>query len=98
MHVQGTQPPKPKQRWSEDERRAPLRALLAAALPDQDAATNADVAALSGTALRDRLIAHAPLDRDWIARVNQVLLLAGESPQLSSPGFQPLPCPFDLYR
>ena len=27
---------------------------------------------LSGTQLRDRLIAHNPLDRKWIARINQV--------------------------
>ena len=65
--------------YTEDERRAPLRALLAAALPDQDAAVNEEVAALSGTQLRDRLIAHNPLDRDWIARTNQVPLLMSAS-------------------
>ena len=58
--------------YSEDERREPFRELLREALPDQDAATNEEVASLSGTQLRDRLIAHKPLDRDWIARVNQV--------------------------
>ena len=58
--------------YSEDERREPFRQLLREALPDQDAATNEEVASLSGTQLRDRLIAHKPLDRDWIARVNQV--------------------------
>ena len=30
---------------------------------------------LSGTQLRDRLLAHNPLDRDWIARINQVTAL-----------------------
>lgn len=57
--------------YSEDERREPLRELLREALPEQDAATNEEVAALSGTQLRDRLIAHSPLDTPWIKRVNQ---------------------------
>ena len=57
--------------YSEDERREPLRELLREALPEQDAATNEEVAALSGTQLRDRLIAHSPLDTQWIKRVNQ---------------------------
>lgn len=59
-------------RYTEDERREPLRQLLKEAMPDQDAATNGEVAALSGTELRDRLIAHNPLDKDWIARINEV--------------------------
>lgn len=70
--LQGTEPPKVDSGYSEDERREPFRELLREALPDQDAATNEEVASLSGTQLRDRLIAHKPLDRDWIARVNQV--------------------------
>ena len=71
--LQGTKPPKVDSEYSEDERREPFRELLREALPDQDAATNEEVASLSGTQLRDRLIAHKPLDRDWIARVNQVI-------------------------
>ena len=43
-------------------RREPLRELLREALPEQDAATNKEVAALSGTQLRDRLIAYSPLN------------------------------------
>ncbi len=58
--------------YTEDERREPLRQLLKEAMPDQDAATSAEVADLSGTQLRDRLIAHNPLDKDWIARINEV--------------------------
>ena len=71
--LQGTKPPKVDSGYSEDERREPFRELLREALPDQDAATNEEVASLSGTQLRDRLIAHNPLDRDWIAQVNQVI-------------------------
>ena len=70
--MQGAKPPEVDSGYSEDERREPFRQLLREALPDQDAATNEEVASLSGTQLRDRLIAHKPLDRDWIARVNQV--------------------------
>ena len=51
----------------------PVLALLAEARPDQDAGLDEEVAALSGTQLRDRLIALDPLERGWIARVNQVL-------------------------
>ncbi len=58
--------------YTEDEKREPLRELLRQALPDQDASSNEEVASLSGTQLRDRLIAHQPLDTDWIKRVNQV--------------------------
>lgn len=58
--------------YTEDERREPLRELLRQALPDQDASSNEEVASLSGTQLRDRLIAHQPLDTDWIKRINQV--------------------------
>ena len=61
-----------KRTYTEDERREPLRELLREALPDQDASTNEEVASLSGTQLRDRLIAHQPLDTDWIKRTNQV--------------------------
>ena len=71
--LQGTKPPKVDSAYSEDERREPFRELLRGALPDQDASTNEEVASLSGTQLRDRLIAHKPLDRDWIAQVNQVI-------------------------
>ena len=70
--MQGTQPPKVAHTYTEDERRAPLRALLAEARPDQDAGVNEEVAGMSGTQLRDRLIALDPLERGWIARVNQV--------------------------
>jgi hypothetical protein len=77
-----------RRQWSEDERRAPLRALLAEALPDQDAATNAEVAELPGTALRDHLIAHSPLDREWIARVNQVGLFACPVLRMPLPGLR----------
>lgn len=70
--LQGTTPPKVDSAYSEEERREPFRELLRGALPDQDAAINEEVASLSGTQLRDRLIAHKPLDRDWIAQVNQV--------------------------
>ena len=58
--------------YTEDAKREPLRELLRQALPDQDASSNEEVASLSGTQLRDRLIAHQPLDTDWIKRVNQV--------------------------
>jgi len=82
--------------FTEDERRAPLRALLAEAPPDAapaapptrahrsgeagasggggggGAAAGEPVEELSGTQLRDRLIARDPLDAGWIARVNQV--------------------------
>lgn len=73
--------------FTEDERRAPLRALLAEAgsaqarAPEQaqgpgeggaGASGGEPMEALTGTQLRDRLIAANPLDRDWIARVNQV--------------------------
>lgn len=61
--------------YTEDERREPLRQLLKEALPNQDAASNQEVATLSGTQLRDRLIAHNPLDKDWIARINEVQAL-----------------------
>ncbi|KAK9839195.1 hypothetical protein WJX81_000695 [Elliptochloris bilobata] len=96
---EGSKPPQPRITYTEDERRAPLRALLAEAAPDPmpdpapgpatDQARGAGEAGagagggggggsygapieeLSGTQLRDRLIAVNPLDRDWIARVNQ---------------------------
>ncbi len=83
--------------FTEDERRAPLRTLLAEAPPDQapaatptrahgsgeagasgggggggGAGAGEPVEELSGTQLRDRLIARDPLDAGWIARVNQV--------------------------
>jgi len=78
--------------FTEDERRAPLRALLAEAPPDAapaaaptrahgsgeagarggGGAAGEPVEELSGTQLRDRLIARDPLDAGWIARVNQV--------------------------
>ena len=98
----GYKPPRPRTVYSEDERRAPLRALLADAgprpLPGPRARPRVDQAQgpgeagasgggggggggdgapleeLSGTQLRDRLIAANPLDRAWIARVNQVPL------------------------
>ena len=58
--------------YTNDEKLEPLRHLLREALPDQDHSTSEEVAGLSNTQLRDRLIAHKPLDRDWIARINQV--------------------------
>lgn len=61
-----------KHTFTEDDKLAALRGLLKEAMPDQDAAVNAEVAALSSTQLRDRLIAHNPLDKDWIVRINQV--------------------------
>lgn len=60
-----------KKTFTEQERSQPFRELLRQALPDQEASTNEEVASMSGTQLRDRLIAHQPLDRDWIACVNQ---------------------------
>ena len=99
--MQGYKPPQPRAAYSEDERRAPLRALLADAAPRPlpgpapgPASDQADqgpgeagasgggggggggdgtpVEELSGTQLRDRLVAANPLDHNWIARVNQV--------------------------
>lgn len=70
--AQGTKTPKVKVTYTNDEKLEPLRHLLREALPDQDHSTSEEVAALSNTQLRDRLIAHKPLDRDWIARINQV--------------------------
>ena len=70
--LQGKKPPKVKKTFTDDERREPLRELLREALPDQDASTSEEVASLSGTQLRDRLIAHQPLDTEWIKRINQV--------------------------
>ena len=61
-----------KRGYTEDERREPLRELLRQALPDQDSSAKEEVASLTGTQLRDRLIAHQPLDTDWIKRVDQV--------------------------
>ena len=75
MHMlQGTKVPKVKVKYARDEKLEPLRHLLREALPDQDPSTSEEVASLSNTQLRDRLIAHKPLDRDWIARINQVHL------------------------
>lgn len=85
MTLQGKKLPKVTKVYSEDERREPLRELLREALPEQDAATNEEVAALSGTQLRDRLIAHKPLDTPWIKRVNQARFptISAESLSLS---------------
>ena len=71
--------------YSKDERREPLRELLREALPEQDAATNEEMAALSGTQLRDRLIAHRPLDTPWIKRVNQARISSFSAESLSLP-------------
>ncbi|KAK9918259.1 hypothetical protein WJX75_002661 [Coccomyxa subellipsoidea] len=68
---EGTKTPKVKVTYTNDEKLEPLRHLLREALPDQDHSTSEEVAGLSNTQLRDRLIAHKPLDRDWIARINQ---------------------------
>ncbi|EIE19735.1 L-galactono-1,4-lactone dehydrogenase-like protein [Coccomyxa subellipsoidea C-169] len=68
---EGTKVPKVKVTYARDEKLEPLRHLLREALPDKDPSTSEEVASLSNTQLRDRLIAHKPLDRDWIARINQ---------------------------
>lgn len=73
--TQGTKPPKLRRTFTEDDKLAALRGLLKEALPDQDASVSDEVAALSSTQLRDRLIAHNPLDKDWIVRINQVRAL-----------------------
>ncbi|KAI8472331.1 MAG: hypothetical protein J3K34DRAFT_212053 [Monoraphidium minutum] len=52
---------------SEDERAAPLRALLAESVGEDKAAGAAD---LSPFQLRDVLLSLAPLDRGWVERVN----------------------------
>lgn len=63
------EPPPEGGRCSEDQALAPLRQLLAAA-PGGAAAAGAEAAGLSATQLRDRLLAAAPLSRDWVAHVN----------------------------
>jgi hypothetical protein len=72
VSLQGTKPPKLEKTFTDDEKLGALRGLLKEAKPGQDAATNEEVAALSATQLRDRLIALNPLNKDWIARINQV--------------------------
>lgn len=60
-------PPVPPPKHSEDERLAPLRALLARAAPDTPPA---ELAGLSATQLRDALLARGPLDGAWVRQVN----------------------------
>ena len=55
--------------FSEEARLAPLRALLAAA-PGGRGVPAAEAAQLSATQCRDALLAAAPLDAGWVARVN----------------------------
>ncbi|PSC76820.1 L-galactono-1,4-lactone dehydrogenase isoform A [Micractinium conductrix] len=63
---EGQDPAIPAPKFSEEQRLAPLRALLATrgTLPAEE------VAALSATQLRDELLAAAPLDAGWVKRVN----------------------------
>jgi hypothetical protein len=89
--LQGKTLPKVTKIYSEDERREPLRELLRKALPEQDTATNEEVAALSGTQLRDRLIAYSPLDMQWIKRVNQARITT-LSPEFLSALVPACPC------
>lgn len=68
--LQGYTAPKVKVAYSDDDRLNPLRELMTEVRQDQEGSE--EVISLAATQLRDRLIAHNPLDRDWIARVNQV--------------------------
>jgi L-galactono-1,4-lactone dehydrogenase len=53
--------------YDEQERAAPLRSLLHAAVPQR---AEAELAGLSAMQLRDALIAQQPLSQAWIAKVN----------------------------
>lgn len=66
LPAQGKEPAIPAPKWSEDERLAPLRKLLASrsALPADE------IAGLSATQCRDALLALGPLDGAWVKAVN----------------------------
>lgn len=71
--VQGQEPAIPAPKFSEEQRLAPLRSLLASRLAADAAAPplpEAELLSLSATQLRDRLLALGPLDADWVKRVN----------------------------
>lgn len=74
MHCpQGQEPAIPAPKFSEEQRLAPLRSLLTSRLAADRAAPHlpeAELLSLSATQLRDRLLALAPLDADWVKRVN----------------------------
>ena len=67
LHPQGQEPPTPPPKFSEEQRLAPLRALLRSR---PEAPPPAEVDALSATQLRDALLALGPLDCEWVKRVN----------------------------
>jgi L-galactono-1,4-lactone dehydrogenase len=58
-----------KPRYSRDEQLAPLRQLLASSA--KASAGVGDVSELTATQLRDQLLVVNPLDKDWVAKVNQ---------------------------
>lgn len=66
----------PPSKYSEEQRLAPLRALLqqsagkkAPAAAGAAGSAGEGVEGLSATQLRDRLLALAPLDKNWVAKV-----------------------------
>lgn len=65
--TQGQEPAIPAAKHSEDERLAPLRALLSSRA---EAPPAEEVQALSATQLRDALLALGPLDCEWVKKVN----------------------------
>lgn len=71
--AEGQEPAIPAPKFSEEQRLAPLRSLLASRLAADAAAPplpEAELLSLSATQLRDRLLALGPLDADWVKRVN----------------------------
>lgn len=64
---QGREPAIPAPKFSEEQRLAPLRALLRSR---PEAPPPEEVGALSATQLRDALLALGPLDCEWVKRVN----------------------------
>ena len=77
--LQGTQAPQGKaDNLSEAERTAPFRELLLERLGSQPPPP--DIAELNGPQLRDRLLEVAPMDVEWVKRVNQVISTAHSRP------------------
>ena len=66
LPLQGEEPAAQPSKWSEDQRLAPLRALLRSrsTLPAEE------VEGLSATQCRDALLALGPLEADWVKKVN----------------------------
>lgn len=75
--MQGADPPKSKNALSEEQRREPLRKLLEASLVEKGRPETEvqEIADLSWSTLRERLLAVDPLSKDWVVKVNQVSCL-----------------------